>query len=187
MSTIAFIFILLSIVFILGLYYNKKNTLIENNKYLNVIDSLKTTNMKLDSLYREYLSKYNKSTKIIIPNEFKNKVFFASGSSVIQSQFYIILNEYANSIKDSLFSEKYNFVQVEGHTDIDRITNRDYADNWDLGAARAIAVVRFLEKKGIPSSCLSATSHSKFKPAVIGQSNKAKAKNRRIEIVLLKK
>ncbi|MEZ4887717.1 MAG: OmpA family protein [Chitinophagales bacterium] len=149
-----------------------------------LIDSLQSSNIELI----QELEK-RKITKIIIPNELRGKVFFQSGQDRIEGKFQSTLDEYVKMIKDSLVSGKYNLVQVEGHTDTDPVgkKNRQFETNWELGAARALAVVRYFISKGIDPKYLSATTHGEFKPEEDKNTQSAKTKNRRIEIVLLKK
>ncbi len=156
---------------------------LSSSNYL-LIDSLQSSNMEL---VRELEKR--KITKIIIPNELRGKVFFKSGQNRIEGKFKTTLDEYVKMIKDSLSENNYNLVQVEGHTDIDPVgrKNRQFDTNWELGAARALAVVEYFVSKGIDPKHLSATTHGEFKPEVNKKSRAAKAKNRRIEIVLLKK
>ncbi len=161
----------------------EKTDSLSSSNYL-LIDSLQSSNMELI----QELEK-RKITKIIIPNELRGKVFFKSGQNKIEGKFQSTLDEYVTMIKDSLVSGKYNLVQVEGHTDTDPVSNknRQFDTNWELGAARALAVVEYFISKGIDPQYLSATTHGEYKPEERKTTKSAKAKNRRIEIVLLKK
>src|SRR5438309_348140 len=62
-----------------------------------------------------------------------------------------------------------------------------YPTNWELSAARAINVSRYLQKQGIESGNLSATAFGEFKPVADNATLEGRAKNRRIEIVLVPK
>ncbi|MCX6204947.1 MAG: OmpA family protein [Bacteroidetes bacterium] len=125
--------------------------------------------------------------RFIIPNELNGKVFFRKGEATIQSGFYNDLNILANEILAELGNGNFNFVEIEGHTDKQPITTYKFQDNWDLGAARAIAVVRYFVSRGIKPKQLSAVSHGEFKPTDNMETEDAYSKNRRIEITLLKK
>ena len=125
--------------------------------------------------------------KFIIPNELNGRVFFRTGEASIQSGFYKDLNIFANEIISELNKGNYNFVEIEGHTDKQPIITNTYEDNWDLGAARAIAVVRYFISRGIKPEQLSAVSHGEFKPTDNEENESAYSKNRRIVITLLKK
>ena len=74
--------------------------------------------------------------------------------------------------------------QVEGHTDSDPF-KVEGATNWDLAATRAIGVLNTMIQSGMPESKISAASFGDSRPLVPNDSPKNKAKNRRIEIVVL--
>jgi chemotaxis protein MotB len=78
-----------------------------------------------------------------------------------------------------------NAVRVEGHTDDIPIHNVRFASNWDLSAARASRVVEFLIGRGLGPERLSATGYAEFYPRVANTSPEARAKNRRIDLVIL--
>jgi chemotaxis protein MotB len=75
-------------------------------------------------------------------------------------------------------------VRVDGHTDATPIHNARFASNWELSAARAISVVKFLTTQGIPAAHLAATGFGENQPIDPGDTPEAYAKNRRIEIRL---
>jgi chemotaxis protein MotB len=75
-------------------------------------------------------------------------------------------------------------LRVDGHTDATPIHNARFASNWELSAARAIAVVKFLITQGIPATHLAATGFGEFQPVDPGNTPAAYGKNRRIEIRL---
>ena len=62
-----------------------------------------------------------------------------------------------------------------------------YPTNWELSAARAINVARYLQKQGIEPTKLSAAAFSEFKSVADNSTLEGRAKNRRIEIVLVPK
>ena len=79
-------------------------------------------------------------------------------------------------------------IQVEGHTDNVAISPRlqdKFASNWELSAARAATVVRFLRDANIPGERLSAVGFGPFKPVADNTTVDGRAQNRRIQIVLV--
>jgi chemotaxis protein MotB len=83
------------------------------------------------------------------------------------------------------FPPDVNWVlRVDGHTDATPIHTARFASNWELSAARAISVVKFLITQGIPAAHLAATGFGENQPVDPGNSPEAFAKNRRIEIRL---
>ena len=75
-------------------------------------------------------------------------------------------------------------LRVDGHTDVRPITGGQFKSNWDLSAARAIAVVKYLADKGIPPQHLLAAGFGEFQPIDTGTTEEAYRKNRRIEFKL---
>jgi len=79
-----------------------------------------------------------------------------------------------------------NHIRVEGHTDNAPIKTAFYPSNWELSAARATSVVRYLvEKHDISPLRISATGYGEFRPIAPNDSLTNKAKNRRIDLVIL--
>ena len=79
-------------------------------------------------------------------------------------------------------------IQVSGHTDDQPISKRledRYPTNWELSAARASNVVRFLEEKAnVPGRRLVAAAYGPWEPISSNRTPQGRARNRRIEIVL---
>ena len=80
----------------------------------------------------------------------------------------------------------YQSVQIEGHTDDVPIVTPQFPSNWELSSARAIAVLRlFVDEIGINPKTLTATGYGEFHPVAPDTTVHGRAKNRRIEIVLV--
>jgi chemotaxis protein MotB len=75
--------------------------------------------------------------------------------------------------------------QVEGHTDPEPISTAEFPDNWHLGAARALAVLKVLVSSGMAPGNVSAATFGQFAPVASNGTEAGKQKNRRIEIVVL--
>ena len=75
-------------------------------------------------------------------------------------------------------------LRVDGHADSQPITSGPYKDNWDLSAARAIAVVQLLIQDGVPANHLAATAFADTQPIDPAHTPQAYARNRRIEFRL---
>lgn len=75
--------------------------------------------------------------------------------------------------------------QVEGHTDNVPIHTAAYPSNWELAAARALGVVRALLEGGVAPQRISAASFSEYLPSAPNDGDANRARNRRIEIVLV--
>lgn len=114
-----------------------------------------------------------------------DKILFASGSADVSKDGRKVLDKVIAILKDV----KDKRIQVEGHTDNVRIFSSiktKYPTNWELSTARATQVVRYLQEEGgLDPKLLSATGYSEYQPLAPNDTDEGKAKNRRIEIVLL--
>jgi chemotaxis protein MotB len=78
-------------------------------------------------------------------------------------------------------------IEVQGHTDNVPIVGalaKKYPTNWELSAARAVNVARYLQQSGVEPTRLSAAAHSEYRPRSANDSDVGRRKNRRIEILL---
>lgn len=108
-------------------------------------------------------------------------VLFRPGSARLSQTGTQALNDAAGRIK-SQFAGK--FIMVEGHTDADPIRSSGWKSNWELGSARALTVLHYLEKQGIDPALLSAATFSKYQPVAGNDTREGKAQNRRAVIVI---
>jgi chemotaxis protein MotB len=113
-------------------------------------------------------------------------ILFDSGKSEIKPEGLVVLGKVIEILKT--VSDKS--IRIEGHTDnqpiVGALTQR-YQTNWELSAARAITVARYLQKQAIEPANLSAAAFGEFKPVADNVTPEGRAKNRRIEIVLVPK
>jgi chemotaxis protein MotB len=115
-----------------------------------------------------------------------DSVLFDSGKAEVKKGGLEILGKVISVLKD--VNDKS--IRVEGHTDdvpISRALARRYPTNWELSAARAINVARHLQEQGIDPGQLSAVAYGEWKPVATNDTAEGKAKNRRIEIILVPK
>jgi chemotaxis protein MotB len=107
------------------------------------------------------------------------KLLFPSGSTVIEPEGKKALIELAKVLQEQSDLE----ILVEGHTDTDAMKASAHPrDNWELSALRATSVVKLmLENSSMNPKTITAAGRSEYLPA--DPTNKAK--NRRIEIILI--
>lgn len=77
-----------------------------------------------------------------------------------------------------------NDINIGGHTDNAPIHTRDFSSNWELSAARAIAVGNYLMKKGVDPSRLSVAGYADSRPLLPNDREENRALNRRVEILI---
>ena len=109
---------------------------------------------------------------------------FAPGSARLTKSGKSTLAKLAKAVNSSEY-RRYN-VRVEGHTDSSPITrSKSVKDNWQLSGMRARAVLNYLESRGVSSKRLSFAGYSYYKPFTSDKSKAGKAKNRRVEVLLV--
>jgi chemotaxis protein MotB len=80
-----------------------------------------------------------------------------------------------------------NKVVVEGHTDNVPIHNRFFNSNWELSSARSFSVLYFLMNWNIDPERLIAHGFGEYRPILSNDTEENRAKNRRIEITIIRK
>jgi chemotaxis protein MotB len=107
--------------------------------------------------------------------------FFDSGSAEIKPNSLRLLDIIIDSLKNSS-----GHIRVEGHTDNIPIHNIRFNSNWELSTARATFVIYYMiGKHALPPEKLSASGYSEYHPVAGNDSAQGRAKNRRVDIVVL--
>jgi chemotaxis protein MotB len=118
---------------------------------------------------------------------FQSEVFFDSGRADLKPEGRSELDKLAAVLLDiqkNIPDDLAWVLRVDGHTDIRPTTGTAFKSNWDLSAARAIAVVQYLVSKGLPPQRLVAAGFGEFQPIDTGSNDDAYRRNRRIEFKL---
>jgi chemotaxis protein MotB len=105
---------------------------------------------------------------------------FAVGQADLSQAARQVIRELAQVLE-----QETGDIRIEGHSDDVPITTSRYASNWDLSAARATEVIRFLlAQTAIAPQRLSAAGYGEFRPLVANDSPESRARNRRVDIVI---
>lgn len=114
----------------------------------------------------------------------KGKILFETGSAILSSEGKMLLDAIAEEVLLNTNYADYA-VRVEGHTD-DAPIGGSELQNWNLSTERAIAAVKYLQvQAGVEAQRLTATGYAFYQPIDTADTLEAKAKNRRIEIILV--
>jgi len=108
-----------------------------------------------------------------------DSLLFASGSASLEPAGEPLLTEVAALLN----IDHVHPIDVEGNTDNVPISGT-FASNWELSAARASTVVRFLVARGVEPERLAATGYGEERPIAPNSTAAGRALNRRVEIVL---
>jgi len=77
-----------------------------------------------------------------------------------------------------------NDVIIEGHTDNEPVRSTRYPSNWELSAARAAAVARFLEGEGVKGKRMQVVGFGQYRPRFRNDTPQKRALNRRIDVII---
>ena len=116
----------------------------------------------------------------------QTEVFFDTGRADLKPEGLAELDKVAVALVElekKIPSDLAGVLRVDGHTDVRPITAL-FKSNWDLSAARAIAVVQYLISRGVSPQHLVAAGFGEFQPIDLGRTEDSYRRNRRIEFKL---
>lgn len=119
--------------------------------------------------------------KVILQGE----VLFSSGSDEVRPEARQLLSDMARALAALLQAEPDQMILVGGHTDNVPIQTARFDSNWELSAARAVAVSRVLVAAGLPAARVAATGFAEHHPRASNEDEGARRRNRRIEVLLV--
>lgn len=141
--------------------------------------------------FKTYLAENNLQDKVeieltdrYIKLNLPEDVLFDSASAELKPKALPILD----IISDALTEYPGSDVNVEGHADNRPIHTIQYKNNWYLSSARATEVTIYLvDKKGIDPDRIVPVGYGEYKPVASNDTPEGRAKNRRVEIVIISK
>lgn len=157
-----------------------------------------TKDAKIDSLTQELASKPTTLVKeeidVVAPTGWEkgkfgakltigSDILFRSGSAKLSSAGKRKLSQAYRDIDRNYAGWT---VRVYGYTDSDPIRRSKWKDNLQLSANRAMAVTRYLDKKGLDADDIETIGMGATHFISSNKTRKGKAKNRRVEIVVVK-
>lgn len=162
----------------------KKSVIKIQNKVIRLLDDTKKTietSLKDEIAAQDIeIVEMEDTLKVV----FIDKILFDSGSVEINQKGKKLLRVVAESLRE----HRDENILVEGHTDnmpLGPSLKQRFPSNWELSAARAASVVRFLQKEGgLQPERLSARGHSFYRPIASNENKEGRSQNRRIEIIL---
>jgi len=110
-------------------------------------------------------------------------MLFELGSADITAEALPLLQKVG-----AIISKTAYLIRIEGHTDNLPIHTERYPSNWELSTARAVNVLRyFIKNHNVDPRRLAAEGFSEFHPLVPNDTPENREKNRRVEIIFIKK
>lgn len=113
----------------------------------------------------------------------RQATFFPSGEDSIDPATYTSIDKIAAIVR-----ELPNPVRLEGHTDSVPIRGGRFRSNWELSAARGIAMLELLATRcAVPREKMAIAGYAETAPVGSNESEEGRARNRRVDIVILAK
>jgi chemotaxis protein MotB len=112
----------------------------------------------------------------------RDNVLFESGRAEVRTSDVNVANE----IADLLIMEPPRNIIISGHTDNVPIKNARYESNWELSVMRAVEFMKIiLKNEQLDPRWFSAKGFGEFQPVTTNDTAEGKARNRRVEILIL--
>jgi chemotaxis protein MotB len=111
---------------------------------------------------------------------FSQAALFPSGEDEVAKSTYPSIHKIAEAML-----KIPNPARMEGHTDAVPIHNSRFRSNWELSAARSIALLELLTSFGVPRDRLSIAGYADTNPVDDNETAEGRAKNRRVDIIIL--
>lgn len=107
-------------------------------------------------------------------------MFFELGRARLRPEVMRFLDRLGEVIRQTPYA-----VEIIGHTDDHPVDTRVFPSNWELSAARAARVARYLiDRAGVEPQRLTIMGRGEFEPSVPNDSDSHRARNRRVEIII---
>lgn len=140
---------------------------------------------RLDELSQRYPSlQFDRATGV---SKLDTDVLFDAGDAQMKPEARELLTEFADILLAPEAAELR--IMVVGHTDDRRIARKDtreqFADNWQLSTARALAVSDYLRRLGVPEQQMGVAGFGEHQPVAPNSMAETRRHNRRVEIFVM--
>lgn len=111
----------------------------------------------------------------------REATFFAPGNDRVNPESYQMLQKVADAIR-----KLPNPVRLEGHTDSKPVSTKRFRSNWELSAARSIAMMEILTNRfGVAREKMAISGYADTAPVASNDTEEGRAQNRRVDIIIL--
>lgn len=177
-----------------GLTVNDNELIFEALPEQNITDSLQQAEENLEILkdtIQEYVELQELESEVSVEFDtrgliirFKDNALFDSGSADLKTSSEEILMFIGELLNSDEFKDRS--IRVEGHTDDIPIRTARFPSNWELSTTRSTNVIKFFINRGtIEPERLSASGYGEYYPIADNETREGRAKNRRVDIVIL--
>jgi len=149
---------------------------------LELAPSLKSLSKQLEDEIKAGKVEVNLQPRGLVVS-LKQTAFFPSGTDAIEPSTYPTIAKLAAAL-----TEVSNPLRIEGHTDSVTIHTPRFRSNWELSAARSIAMMEMLATQfGIDYQRMAIVGFADTAPETSNDTAEGRARNRRVDIVILNK
>jgi len=157
---------------------------IKNGHGLLKLGNLRMVRQRIEERFKQLGKREELQTEITergLVIHILESALFDEGSATLKPRALVVLDLIAEQLVG-----RPNHIRVEGHTDDRPIQTALHPSNWELSSDRATAVVRYYaQNHPIPPDRISALGYGEYRPVVPNTSPENRARNRRVDVVLL--
>jgi chemotaxis protein MotB len=140
--------------------------------------------IKAPSIKELGLENLGKDVQVVVNSQsisfrISNELLFPSGQDTLNPEGLTLLKKLAAVINRTQYP-----VSVEGHSDNQPISTRQFPSNWELSTRRATSVLRALMRDGVKQERLRAVGYADTRPLKPNSTPQGRAANRRVELIL---
>ena len=150
------------------------------NQVVELVPSLKVLAQDLEQEIRDGKIELRMEPRGLVVS-LRQAAFFPSGEDVVAPETYPALEKVASALK-----QIPSPIRLEGHTDSRPIATSRFPSNWELSAARSIAMLKlFSERFGVPRERLAIVGYADTVAIDSNETEEGRSRNRRVDIVIL--
>ena len=142
-----------------------------------------TVKAYIEKNHLQGMMQVSRNERGVVVTVMTDKMLFARGQADLRPEEMGLLATVAKITQ----TVPLNPIRVEGHTDNLPIHTERFPSNWELSTTRATTVLRYFESQGVASSRLEASGCADQRPLASNETEADRARNRRVEIVLLRR
>lgn len=174
-----------------GDWVKRNNTITYYGRNVNDLIFTIKYQPRSNPIYKKLLKALNQQKQVQLEQDSKGvkitlaaTVLFSSGKSQLSAGGKVILRTLSNALS------KHNDIKIiiEGHSDNISIKGglaKKYKSNWELSATRSLTVLHYIAAHNVAESQLEARAHGSNQPIASNDTPQGRAKNRRIEIMVI--
>jgi len=150
-----------------------------NSKIVELLPSLQVLSKELEQEIKNGTLQVSMGARGLTIS-FTQAALFPSGEELIAHDTYPTIQKIAAAIK-----QIPNPMRLEGHTDDVPIHNSRFRSNWELSAARSIALLELLNSFGVSRERMSIAGYADTAPLEGNDTPEGRQRNRRVDLIIL--